>query len=386
VRSKGLGILFGVMVALVAVGPLGAQDAPAARQATPAPAEGLLTGPAPVASHWSKNKYPEAVPEGAPYYLVVRGDTLWDLAQRFLGSAYLWPQIWDQNKYITDAHWIYPGDPILLPKLAVLADKAGQAGALTDEERAEAERQGLAPEDQAGATAPGSVLYPVSEEETIRCAPYIVHESEDESFRIIGSEEGSDKVAFSTRDVVYLNKGSNSGVKAGDEYTIHKRGPAVKHPKSGKMVGSRVDTNGIARVILVQDDSATAVIEFACFDILADNYLKPKEGVNVPLLLRRPPADRLTPPSGKATGYVLDIQETMLAAAAGHLITIDLGSEDGIAPGSVLTVYRIVYPKVPTSRNVIGEIAVLTVRDNNATAKVTYSTAAVVPGDRVELR
>src|SRR5262245_34542737 len=105
-----------------------AQRAAAARPAAePAatPTAGLQTGPATVAPHWSKNKYPESIPEGAIYYIVEKGDTLWDISARFLGNAYLWPQIWDENKYIADAHWIYPGDPIVLPKLALIAAGAG---------------------------------------------------------------------------------------------------------------------------------------------------------------------------------------------------------------------------------------------------------------------
>jgi hypothetical protein len=44
------------------------------------------------------------------------------------------------------------------------------------------------------------------------------------------------------------------------------------------------------------------------------------------------------------------------------------------------------YPSVPTSRNVIGELAVLAVRDRTATAKVTYSNDAIMTGDSIELR
>jgi len=57
-----------------------------------------------------------------------------------------------------------------------------------------------------------------------------------------------------------------------------------------------------------------------------------------------------------------------------------------VAPGSVFTVYRIMYPSVPTPRNVVGEATVVSVRERTATAKVTYSSAEVLVGDQVEMR
>jgi hypothetical protein len=233
---------------------------------------------------------------------------------------------------------------------------------------------------------PGAVLYPVSEEFTMQCAHYILSDGEDDSLYLIGSEDGATKVGLTERDIVYLNKGSNAGVRPGDVYTLHHRTYAVKHPDSGRKLGTKIETTGWARVILVQENSATAVIEAACNDIHAGDYAKPLEKPNVPLALRRPPADRTTPPSGKAHGWIVDIAEDSAIAGAGQLISIDLGSESGVAPGNMLAVYRIMYPSVPTSRNVLGEIAVLTVRDRTATAKVTYSRDAFMVGDEVELR
>ena len=48
-------------------------------------------------------------------HTVRKGDTLWDLANKWLGDPHLWPQVWDQNRYILDSHWIYPGDPLAVP-------------------------------------------------------------------------------------------------------------------------------------------------------------------------------------------------------------------------------------------------------------------------------
>jgi peptide methionine sulfoxide reductase MsrB len=48
------------------------------------------------------------------YYIVQPGDTLWDLSQKFSDSAWLWPDLWNENQQITNPHLIYPGDRIKL--------------------------------------------------------------------------------------------------------------------------------------------------------------------------------------------------------------------------------------------------------------------------------
>jgi hypothetical protein len=376
VRSKGTAIL-GTLAAL----PLIFAQV-AAAQTPAADTTGLLTGPAPVARHWSKNKYPDSIPEGASYYIVVRGDTLWDISARFLKNPYLWPQIWDQNKYISDAHWIYPGDPILLPNVSVVSDRAGEAGATGTEEGAE----GLPGEGLAGVGEAGAVLSPVTEQVTVQCAPYIVQSAEDDSLRIIGSEEGVDKNAFADRDILYLNKGSNAGIKAGDVFQFQAAAYPVKHPMTGKVVGTKVEPTGWGRVILVQENSSTVMVEQACQDIHIGDYLKTFERANVPLLLKKPHSDRLTPPSGKTQGFIIDQAADATIAAEGNIVTIDLGTEAGVTPGNVFTVSRVVYPSVPSPRNVVGEIAVIAARDKTSVAKVIYSRDAIMNGDEIELR
>jgi hypothetical protein len=389
-------ILSGLVTTVLAGSLALAQGAPGFQPNAPAgdqpeASAGLQTGPATIAPHWTKNgSFPTAIPEGAVYYVVARGDTLWDIAGRYLKSPYLWPQIWDQNKYVTDAHWIYPGDPLVLPKLAVVAEQAGQAPAAGAPEGVaeEAPLGGARPAGEAGEAGAGAAaaLGPVTEELSLQCAMYVVQKKEDESLYVVGSEMGGDKVALSERDIVYLNKGSNAGVKAGDLYTLHHVAYPVKHPISGKKLGTKIETTGWVKVILVQEDTACAVVEQACLDIHAGDYLKPFEKVNVPMVVQRAPAECCAPPNGKIARHVVDLQDDAMIAGAGQFLTIDAGTEDGVAPGNVFAVYRILYPSVPSPRDAVGEATVVSVRERTATAKVTYSHREVMVGDEVELR
>jgi hypothetical protein len=391
VKSKQiLGGLAALLFCLYGTATAQQSTPPAPREAAAAaPDAALRSGPATVAPHWSRNKSPDSIPEGAVFYIVVRGDTLWDISARFLKSPYLWPQVWQQNKYVTDAHWIYPGDPILLPQLAVVAPRAGvsEPGVGTTEE-AEGQQGGAA--GKAGATgaagAAGATLVPVTEEDTLRCADYVVQDHEDESFKVVGAEEGPTRATMAERDIVYLNKGANAGVKPGDQFTIHRRPYDVKHPVTGKRVGSKIMTTGWLRVMLVRETASTAVIERACVETTAGDYLRPWEKVAVPFITPRPRADYLTPPTGKLSATVVDMTENVAVGAEGTLVTIDAGVQEGVQPGNAFVVYKISYPGLPSPRRVIGEIVVISVRDKTATAKVTYSMDAVTLGDRAELR
>src|SRR5436309_15395789 len=69
-----------------------------------------------VGDHWTAYNPPDPAtwPAGSKTYTIKQGDTLWGLAQQFYKNAYTWPQLWESNTWITDAHWIYPGDTLLV--------------------------------------------------------------------------------------------------------------------------------------------------------------------------------------------------------------------------------------------------------------------------------
>ena len=53
-------------------------------------------------------------PDHPDEYVVVEGDTLWDISGKFLEKPWQWPAIWHANPQIENPHLIYPGDRISL--------------------------------------------------------------------------------------------------------------------------------------------------------------------------------------------------------------------------------------------------------------------------------
>jgi hypothetical protein len=355
-----------------------------------------------VDGHWTAWNPPQP-PAEAEVHVIERGDTLWDLAARFYGDPYLWPQLWEQNRYILDAHWIYPGDPLVVgvdvEAVESLAELVEPAEPGVGEEGA-GDGSGILTSGQA-AGAP----VPLGSESDIYCSGFI--DADDRLFphSIIGSEYGvlvprldntagvegdesytqSLKEGLMSGDIVYLDGGRAAGLEPGLLLSAVAPEELVRHPVNRRLVGRFYRLLGRVQVLSVQEDTAIAEIVHTCDPINVGALLEPFSAEPVPLgrMTTMRPVNLPAPAASLVEApIILRAEDQVIAVAEDSVVYIDRGESDDVVPGDIFTIYRMNRTGLPPV--VLGELAVLSVHPSSSVARILRSRYTVYVGDRLE--
>lgn len=353
-----------------------------------------------VGNHWTAWNPPTSFPAGAKLYTIVPGDTLWDLSAKFLSDPYLWPQLWEHNRYILDAHWIYPGDPLVIAPKVEPVEKLGKKAPATGEKEAKAQEE--APE----VAQPTEGPVPLGTESDIYCSGFIGKLKEKFGYKIIGSEYGNLSVEqspdvqdsppplgatatvkydLSSGDIVYLDGGKDGGLSPGEVFTAVDPGQVVRHPVTHKVVGRYYAYLGRVRVLSVQQKTAIAEISDSCRPLHVGAELKPFEQEPVPLARlgsMRPVNEPAAVSQIKSGATIIMSDDGVVSLGQDHIVYIDRGSEDNVTPGDLFTIYRLNKRGMPPV--VIGELGVLSVQPHTAVAKIIRSRYPIFVGDRAD--
>jgi len=362
-----------------------------------------------VGDHWTAWN-PPAPPPGEQVHIVVKGDTLWDLGAKYLGNPYLWPQIWEKNQYVLDAHWIYPGDPLVLGIKVAPADNLTQGGAAGAPGETPAEAPAEAPPEGAlTAEAAAGEPLPLGAESDIYCQGYVGDLDEQFPYSIVGSEYdalglqnrvsvpamgrsvvseygpiGTVKIGLSTGDIIYVDGGRAGGLSPGTLFTAIAPGRPVIHPLRGEVIGRYYHTLGRVRILSVQETTAIAEIVHTCDPLVVGVSLAPFEPVPVPLgrsTAMRPVNFPAAAEKLQSAPSIVYVRDDILSLGADHVVHIDLGEQDA-TPGDMYTIYRENRPGLPPI--VLGELAVLSVHKHFSVAKIIESRYPIHLGDRLD--
>jgi hypothetical protein len=371
--------------------------------------------------HWTAYNPPDpaSYPAGAKTYTIKAGDTLWGIATQFYKNGYLWPQLWESNTWITDAHWIYPGDVLLLEGEAAQAAQqqsataTGEAmvGSTTAAGGTSTEATGLpmlggtSPQLTAGvlisaADPVGGTAGPVAlgTDADVFCYGYIgdpnepmpnsIHSYEDIEVRY---EAGAvrQEIRGSTGDLVYLNGGTSTGLVPGETYIIIEPEEMItdRPGMSARVIGRHYQYIGQLKVLCADANRSRAIITQSCSDIPVGARLRPLPQLPIPLARIPSLPAWCDPASGKTTGRIVHAQggAWLSALGEGQLVQINLGQSEQLQPGDFLTVFRD-SPVPGQGRQVLGEIGILTTEAHTATAKIVLMRYSMQIGDYVEVR
>jgi hypothetical protein len=270
-----------------------------------------------------------------------------------------------------------------------------------------------------GQTAPGagaSTLQPGYT--TVYCSGFVKDTKLPNDLFIVSGEQPGYKIVFTQRENVYINRGTDNGVRVGDRFMVVRQTEDPNpiewfkgQTKIQNAMGVQYADLGQLRVVSVLAKTAVAEVIFSCDMIQRGDIVRPFEERPTPPFKEPGPFDHFAPVSGKPVGTVVTSSSTQQSTGQGTTIYVNLGAAQGVKVGDYMRLFRyqgrdievapqtrnyateiygfgsspVKYEWKDLPREVLGEGIVLNASRNSATIFVTYSSAEVFPGDNVEI-
>jgi hypothetical protein len=252
-------------------------------------------------------------------YVVVKGDTLWDISGKFLKDPWRWPQIWKMNRaQIKNPHWIYPGDVVVL-------DKSG------GDPQLRLLRQTVTLE-------PGIIVEPLEQTAIPTISPSIISPFLSQPLLVEEGElKDTPEIIASPDDRLVLGAGYRAYVDSleeseGQTWQIYREGKPLVDPETEETLGHEAVYLGDAQVVRFGEPATITIT-------------RSKEEIAV--------SDRLLPAPDKLMGSFVphapdeEIDARIMTSYGGEeeivrnsIVTINRGNRDGLEEGHVLAIYN----------------------------------------------
>jgi hypothetical protein len=236
---------------------------------------------------------------------------------------------------------------------------------------------------------PASQTSESSDRFQLACAPMSPPALPSQAIRVAGSSQRG-RLLFGPNEALVINAGAKQGIKQGQEFYVRR---VVNDRFTEWTLGYQpisIHTSGWVRIVDVQPDAAVAEVTHACDGVMYGDYLEPYvEPV--------PPSDAgvAGEPDFAHPAHIMLGDDKQQTGAAGSVMVVDQGTEQGLRAGQTVTIYRptpeerdyMTYygPKLeargPSMR--VGTARVLSVQPQTALVRIESSHEAVYIGDFV---
>jgi len=252
-------------------------------------------------------------------YVVKKGDTLWGISGKFLKDPWQWPKVWKMNRTeIKNPHLIYPGDVVVLdtsngsPEFKLLRQTVTLEPGVVEEPL----------EKEAIYTIPPNIIGPFLSQ------PLLIENDELEAApRIIGAQDNRLILSPGTR--VYINELDDAEKTF---WNIYRPGDVLKDPDTNEVLGTEAIYLGDTRITKFGKPASGNIVKAKEEIFTKDRLVVASEGFKESFIPHAPESE--------VKGRILRIYGGVAEAGPETVVSINLGSKDGVEDGHVLAVSR----------------------------------------------
>ena len=269
---------------------------------------------------WASPELADNYPER---YTVVKGDTLWDISEKFLKSPWLWPEIWHANPQVSNPHLIYPGDVIGLvyidgqPRITTL--QAGPENGVVK----------LSPKIKATPISTAIPTIPLDAIASFLSENRIVLPAELDAapYVLMGREQ---HLITAAGDTVFA-RGNISGA---DKVGIYRAGKNFVDPDTNEFLGLEARSIATTEVTAVNNEVISLSVLRSNEEIRQGDRLLHTEDrvINSNFLPSKPEFD--------IRGQMISVNTGVGNIGQYNVVVVNRGERDGLIEGNVLAIYK----------------------------------------------
>jgi hypothetical protein len=292
---------------------------PPAEEAAPAAATEPAAQATEEAAAETSTSQPVLNPSAPQKYVVQRGDTLWDIASKFLRDPWFWPEIWYVNPQIENPHLIYPGDTLSLGVGAngqpVVSLERGANARLSPQMRGQ-------PLEDAIKAIPYEIIA------AFMSKPSVFEKGEAKKLPYVLTPRDHHLVAGVGNEIYVMNLQAEQNSR----FSIVRVGDPLVDPDDNHVVGYQGIYTGSARVERPGQPAKLALTESARETREGDRVVS--DSLDVPL-------DFVPHAPDKAVnGRIISVIDGVTIFGAFQVVVVNRGSSHGLEPGHVLAVFE----------------------------------------------
>ncbi|TWI71808.1 LysM domain-containing protein [Desulfobotulus alkaliphilus] len=253
--------------------------------------------------------------EDSYYYIVQKGDTLWDISARFFNTAWYWPGLWAENEMqITshNPHWIYPGQklrlalreaPLAIPEPAPLPVV-----------------ESISPPPQKPAPEPPSFHFA-----PIHRVGFVTPAPAEPSGRIISATDNREMISASDR--IYIQPAPDRTLPILGRYIVYAKPERIREPggKRREYAGYLHHISGIIEITEYRNELTIGNVVSAFRPIAEGDVLLP--------LPQRKASIPMQPHAEGLEGRIIAGYLNQVMFGQGDILYINRGEKDGVRAG-----------------------------------------------------